>query len=73
MARQFDNPPVFDGLSPTISAHRVYMPVSEWGEYGSQMYEILGRELQKVVSGERNVDIAVQVMDYEVEQILKKK
>ena len=49
------------------------MPVSEWGEYGSQMYEILGRELQKVVSGERNVDIAVQVMDYEVEQILKKK
>lgn len=70
---KFDNPPVFDGLSPTISAHRVYMPVSEWGEYGSQMYEILGRELQKVVSGERNVDIAVQVMDYEVEQILKKK
>ncbi len=69
---KFENPPVFDGLRPTISAGRVYMPVSEWGEHGSQMFEILGRELQKIVSGERNVDIAVQVMDYEINQILKR-
>ena len=70
---EFDNPPVFDGLRPTISAHRVFMPVSEWGEHGTQIYGILGRELQKVVSGERNIDVAVQVMDYEIEQIQKNK
>lgn len=70
---EFDNPPVFEGLKPAILAHQVYMPVSEWGEHGSQMYEILGRELQKVVSGERNVDIAVKVMDYEINQIFKMK
>ncbi len=68
---EFKNPTEFDGLRPTIHAGRVYLPWTEWGEHGSQIYEIFGKELQRVVTGDRSLDVAVRVIDYEVSQLFE--
>ena len=67
----FDNPEEFDEIRALISTDRVVMPWNEWGPHSSQIYEVFGRELQKVVLGERSVEVAFRVIDDEVKQILR--
>ena len=67
----FENPSTFDGLRATLSAGRVFSPWNQWGESSSQIYMIFGEEMQKVVTGERSMDIALKVVDDKVKQIQK--
>lgn len=68
---KFDNPDEFDEIRALTSTDRVVMPWNQWGEHSSEMYEIFGRELQKVVLGDKSIEIAFQSIDYEVKQILR--
>ncbi len=65
----FENPPTFDGLRPTLSAGRVFSPWNEWGEYSSQIYSLFGEEMQRVIAGDRTVDVALKVIDDKVKTI----
>ncbi|WP_029231330.1 ABC transporter substrate-binding protein [Butyrivibrio sp. VCB2006] len=67
----FDNPDEFDEIRAFTSSDRVVMPWNQWGTNSSQIYEVFGRELQKVVLGERSIEVAFQVIDDEVKQILR--
>ena len=67
----FDNPEEFDEIRSLTSTDRVVMPWNEWGSHSSQIYEVFGRELQKVVLGEQSVEVAFWVIDDEVKQILR--
>ena len=67
----FDNPPTFDGLRPTLSAGRVFSPWNEWGEYSSQIYSLFGEEMQRVIAGDRTIEVALKVIDDKVKTIQK--
>ena len=67
----FSNPEEFDGIKAMVRAGRVFSPWNGWGKYGSQIYVIFGEELQKVVTGERTLDVALQVIDNKISQIRK--
>lgn len=67
----FDNPDEFDEIRALTSTNRVVMPWNEWGSHSSQIYDVFGRELQKVVLGERSLEVAFLVIDDEVKQILR--
>ncbi len=67
----FENPSAFDGLRATLAAGRVFSPWNQWGEHSSQIYMIFGEEMQKVVTGERAMDIALKVVDDKVKQFQK--
>ena len=67
----FSNPEDFDGIKAMVKAGRVFSPWNDWGKYGSQIYVIFGEELQKVVTGERTLNVALQVIDNKISQIRK--
>ncbi len=67
----FENPSTFDGLRPTLSAGRVFSPWNEWGEYSSQIYNLFGEEMQRVIAGDRTIEVALKVIDDKVKTIQK--
>lgn len=67
---RFDNPTEFDYIRPLTTTSHVMMPWTEWGAHSSEIYKVLGQELQKVVLGDRSIEIAFQVIDDKVRQIL---
>lgn len=67
----YDNPDEFDPIRPIIDARRVTMPWNSWGSHSSEIYDIFGIELQKVVMGEQSVDTAFEAIDEKVSKIQK--
>ena len=67
----YDNPDEFDPIRPIVDARKMIMPWNSWGEHSSEIYEIFGLELQKVVLGEQSVDSAFASIDEKVGKIQK--
>ncbi|WP_175560343.1 ABC transporter substrate-binding protein [Butyrivibrio sp. YAB3001] len=68
---KFDNPDEYDSLRPVVDSGRMFMPWNEWGKNSTEIYRAFGGELQKVILGERSMEIAFNVIDDEVRQIHK--
>lgn len=67
----YDNPEEFDPIRPIVDSRKMYMPWNGWGDHSSEIYEIFGLELQKVVLGEKSVDSAFSSIDERVGKIQK--
>lgn len=67
----FDNPDVYDPLRPSIHEGHMYMPWYEWGDNSHAIYIAFGDELQKVVTGERSMNVALQVLDDKIKEMYK--
>ena len=67
----FDNPEEFDPIRPLEDSGRMLMPWNSWGDHSSEIYEIFGQELQRVVMGDKSLDTAFISIDERVSSILK--
>ncbi len=63
----FDYPDIFDSIRPALDDGKMYMPWYKWGEHGHEIYIALGDELQKVITGERSMKVAFQVLDDKID------
>ena len=68
----FDNPDAFDGIEEAFDKNLLYLPVLDWGEEGSDMNVIFGKELQKVLVGEKTLNMALMETDIQINNMKNK-
>ncbi|SFP86388.1 multiple sugar transport system substrate-binding protein [Butyrivibrio proteoclasticus] len=68
----FDNPVAFEGIEEVFAKNQLYMPVLQWGDSGSDINMIFGKELQQVLRGKEPINMALMQVDIKVNNMYDK-